>query len=348
MEKNVEEKNVVSVTDNTAVAQKSLPLKMLWLGFAFLWLSAMLMILFFKLGQVNDLSIWLALKVDLANMMGKAGVFSLAMLLPVICYRGIARLLAKGTVLRYEWIMVGIGSLLIVGALGNTMIQKPYSFIGIETRESNVFVAKKDGDAIPVQAEELNSYKLAAAQGDAQAQYQIGRMYDFGRGVEKNYAEALKWYKLAAAQGLADAQNYLGDMYGLGLGVVIDYAEAVKWYKLATAQGLAQAQYNLGDLYFSGHGVVQDYAEAVKWYKLAAAQGLAQAQNNLGSMYHHGQGVVQDYVRAHMWSNLAATKGDADAVKNRQYAAVRMTTQQIAAAQKLASECQARDYKNCD
>ena len=65
-------------------------------------------------------------------------------------------------------------------------------------------------------------------------------------------------------------------------------------------------------------------------------------------MYDLGQGVVQDYVRAHMWLNLAAVKGDADAVKNRDIVAAKMTTQQIAAAQKLAGECQARDYKNCD
>jgi TPR repeat protein len=93
---------------------------------------------------------------------------------------------------------------------------------------------------------------------------------------------------------------------------------------------------------------VQDHAEAVKWYKLSAAQGLADAQYNLGSMYYNGQGVVQDYVRAHMWFNLVAAKGDADAVKNREVVAAKMTTQQIAAAQKLAGECQARDYKNCD
>ena len=65
-------------------------------------------------------------------------------------------------------------------------------------------------------------------------------------------------------------------------------------------------------------------------------------------MYSNGQGVVQDHVRAHMWWNLAATKGDADAVKNRDIVAAKMTTQKIAEAQKLARECQARNYKNCD
>ena len=101
-------------------------------------------------------------------------------------------------------------------------------------------------------------------------------------------------------------------------------------------------------MYYNGQGVKKNNAEAARWYRLAAVQGYASAQYTLGVMYENGQGVIKDYVRAHMWSNLAATKGDADAVKNRQYAAERMTTQQIAAAQKLARECQARDYKNCD
>ena len=93
---------------------------------------------------------------------------------------------------------------------------------------------------------------------------------------------------------------------------------------------------------------MRDYAEAVKWYKLAAAQGLAHAQHNLGFMYGNGQGVVQDYVRAHMWWNLAAAQGNANAVKNRDIVAKKMSTQQIVEAQKLARECQARNYKNCD
>ena len=49
-----------------------------------------------------------------------------------------------------------------------------------------------------------------------------------------------------------------------------------------------------------------------------------------------------------MWYNLAAVKGDADAVKSRDIIAKKMTTQQIAEAQKLARECQARNFKNCD
>ena len=122
----------------------------------------------------------------------------------------------------------------------------------------------------------------------------------------------------------------------------------MRWYKLAAAQGLASAQYNLGFMYSNGQGVIQDYAEAVRLYKLSAAQGDASAQFNLGLMYAQGQGVLQNNVQAHMWFNIAAVKGDKAAVKNREFFENKMTAEQIAQAQKLAKECQARNYKNCD
>ena len=126
-----------------------------------------------------------------------------------------------------------------------------------------------------------------------------------------------------------------------------DYAAVLRIIRPLAAKGEAWAQFNLGLMYGKGSGVVQDYAEAVKWYRLAAAQGHASAQYNLGGMYGDGQGVPMDYVRAHMWFNLAAVKGDADAVKNRDIAAKNMTPQQMAEAQKLARECQARNFKGC-
>jgi len=45
--------------------------------------------------------------------------------------------------------------------------------------------------------------------------------------------EARRWYRLAAEQGLAIAQTNLGIGYANGLGVPEDDAEAVRWYRLA-------------------------------------------------------------------------------------------------------------------
>ena len=92
--------------------------------------------------------------------------------------------------------------------------------------------------------------------------------------MPQDYAEAVIWYRLAAEQGLAPAQRNLGVAYYKGEGVSQDYAEAVKWFRLAAEQRHAGAQHNLGVTYAQGDGVPQDYAEAVKWFRLAAEQGL--------------------------------------------------------------------------
>ena len=174
---------------------------------------------------------------------------------------------------------------------------------------------------------------------------------DFQKGFDAyksgDYASALREWKPLAEQGHAKAQSNLGWMYANGEGVPQDDAEAVRWYRLAAEQGNASAQFNLGLMYDKGEGVPQDDAEAVRWYRLAAEQGFALAQSNLGVMYDEGEGVPTDIVYAHMWWNLAAANGQENAAKNRDIAAGRMSAADISAAQKLARECFAKNYKGC-
>ena len=174
---------------------------------------------------------------------------------------------------------------------------------------------------------------------------------DFQKGLAAaqagDYAAALQEFRPLAETGLASAQTLLGYMYENGQGVPQDFEEAAKWYQLAAEQGNAYAQYNLGQMYRRGQGVPQDYAEAVKWYRLAAEQGDADAQGNLGVMYGTGKGVLQDNVLAHMWFNLGAANGNENGAKGRDLLAEKMTPQDISKAQKMASECMSKDYKNC-
>ena len=72
------------------------------------------------------------------------------------------------------------------------------------------------------------------------------------RGVPQDDAEVVKWYRLAAEQGHASAQSNLGYMYENGQGVPQDYAEAVKRYRKAAEQGHVFAQANLGVMYREG------------------------------------------------------------------------------------------------
>jgi TPR repeat protein len=156
-------------------------------------------------------------------------------------------------------------------------------------------------------------YKKAAEQNYAVAQNDLGNCYYSGNGVEQNYTDAVKWYKKAADQNYADAQYNLGYCYEHGKGVEQDYTEAVKWFKKATEQNNPAAQNSLGFCYYYGKGVYKDYYEAVKWYRKATEQGFAAAQNNLGNCYWYGNGVKQNYTEAVKWYKMAAEKNNADA-----------------------------------
>ncbi len=168
--------------------------------------------------------------------------------------------------------------------------------------------------AVPVFAQsDFEATKARAQAGDAEAQFNLGYIYNIGEGVERNDQEAVKWYRLAAEQGYSLAQSNLGLMYANGAGVAENDQEAVRWYRLAAEDGLAIAQNNLGVMYASGTGVVQSDQEAFKWLVLAAEQGYVEAQRNLGQMYEYGTGVEQDDLEAMKWYGLAAAQGNSNA-----------------------------------
>ena len=87
----------------------------------------------------------------------------------------------------------------------------------------------------------------------------------------------MKWYRLSAEQGNADAQYNLGGMYLWRKGVTQDYKEAIKWYRLAAAQGNLDAQLNLGSMYYEGEGVAEDLARAHMWLSIVADRGYGDA-----------------------------------------------------------------------
>ena len=159
----------------------------------------------------------------------------------------------------------------------------------------------------------LAQWQSLADKGFANAQFQLGVMYDEGHAFQTNEAEAVNWFRKAAEQGHADAQSNLGWMYGQGRGVPKNQAEAVNWYRKAAEQGHANAQFNLGVSYDQGLGVPKNEAEAINWYRKAAEQGDAYAQYNLGVSYWNGEGVQNDEVQAVTWLRKAAAQGNAQA-----------------------------------
>jgi TPR repeat protein len=129
---------------------------------------------------------------------------------------------------------------------------------------------------------------------DAKQAFQRATDAAAGRGVPQSDAEAVKWFRIAADQGYAPAENDLGFLYAEGRGVARDDAEAVKWYRRAADQNFPPAQTSLGMMYAQGRGVAQSDFDALAFYSAAANEGYPQAKANLAEMYASGRGVPRD------------------------------------------------------
>jgi len=147
-------------------------------------------------------------------------------------------------------------------------------------------------------------FKKPAEQGDAVAQYFLGRMYDTGRGVPKDEKQAVAWFRKAAEQGDPDAQFSLALMYEDGQGVPKDEQQAAAWYRKAAEQGDADAQYFLGRMYENGQGVPKDEELAYFWWLLASAQGYQLAVK--GRLPPEQRAAVQ--AAARVWKPKIATQ----------------------------------------
>ena len=70
-----------------------------------------------------------------------------------------------------------------------------------------------------------------------EAQFNLGVMYDEGKGVPQDHIEAEAWFRKAAEQGNPDAQFTLGLLYHRGQSVSENHTEAADWFRKAAEQG---------------------------------------------------------------------------------------------------------------
>jgi TPR repeat protein len=123
------------------------------------------------------------------------------------------------------------------------------------------------------------------------------RNTDDGEGVPEDATEAVRWYRLAADQGYAEAQNNLGLMYLDGDGADQDTFEAVRLFESVAALGpnevgFGYAATSLGWIYLTGKspGISRNTEEALRWNLFGAGSGHTNALSNLAMMYAEGIG----------------------------------------------------------
>jgi localization factor PodJL len=179
----------------------------------------------------------------------------------------------------------------------------------------SAFQANATFEAPAALAEEIDSpsVRLAALEGQAEAEFIIAGRYIEGSNVPQNPVEAAKWYHKAAEQGLAPAQYRLSTLYERGIGVEQSVGAAVHWYARAADQGNVKAMHNLGVLL--AQGPEADYATVVRWFTAAATHGIKDSQYNVAMLYERGLGVKKDQAEAMFWYLAAAQQGDEEALK---------------------------------
>ncbi len=124
---------------------------------------------------------------------------------------------------------------------------------------------------------------LVAALALLLAQPAEGQDFDAGRAAyaRGDYAAALHVWLPLAAQGSSDAQFQLGRMYAYGIGVERNFKTSRAWYEKAARQGDGRAAYEVGVYYELGRGVFQDERKAAYWFREGAKAGHAPSQEKL-------------------------------------------------------------------
>lgn len=169
-----------------------------------------------------------------------------------------------------------------------------------------------------LEAYQLKKYDLARAllnplaeQGEAEAQFHMGLLYQNGLGVNKSDEITFTYFRKAALQSHLVAQLSLGMMYKAEGGYLPqNYELAFYWIQQAAKKGLMEAKFRLGFMYANGQGVSKNEAEAIRWYTLAAIHGHLEAQVKLALHYELGRGTTINTPLAHDLYLDAFSRGD--------------------------------------
>jgi len=154
------------------------------------------------------------------------------------------------------------------------------------------------------------SYQVAADLHDPIGQYNLGLIYEEGKGqaVDNDKAQAL--YEQAADQGMPQAMVRLAGIYFNDTGSKGDPMKALEWYQKAADKGDRDAYYRLGLLSEAGVTTKINFEEALKYYEKSATLGNQKGMLAAARMYQYGMGVEQNKQQAEMYYKMLADLGN--------------------------------------
>ncbi len=154
----------------------------------------------------------------------------------------------------------------------------------------------------------FDAFSGLVADGNGEAMFYIGQMYENGEGTQQNFSNAIRWYRRAAAQDHAEAHFRVGQMFENSVGVPRDFGAAFDSYSAAAALGHQEAELKMAEFYARGLGTYPDVAHAAELLGEAAEAGNQDAFDALIELWDSGQvpkGVLSEDIIARMDAVLA-------------------------------------------
>jgi TPR repeat protein len=157
-------------------------------------------------------------------------------------------------------------------------------------------------------------FGLAATNGSAYGELQLGACYHYGFGTRPDSKMAASCYLRAAEMTNYVAMKSYGYYLSNGIGVKKDLDAARYWLTRAAKEGgNRRAMYDLGVLCESKFPDTNAMAEAFQWYQQSAEPGDALGCSELANCYYNGWGTSSNLDSYHLWLYKAAALGATDA-----------------------------------
>ena len=142
----------------------------------------------------------------------------------------------------------------------------------------------------------------------------MAEAYHEGKLIEKNIEAAIEWYEKSAEGGENFAHIELGRIYEFGDGVEQDYMKAIEHYEKAayTSPLFHEPLYRLALFYLNGYGYEQNYEYAAQMFEVLSNADddiVPEAKYQYGRCLENGIGVDKDLDQAMHWYELAAKEG---------------------------------------
>lgn len=162
----------------------------------------------------------------------------------------------------------------------------------------------------------------ASDNGNPDAQWELGLMYEYANHVDQDQAKALELYQNSADAGSPIGLYLVAHCYQHGIVVEEDLAVSDSLYAksfdelmlLAPEEDIYVLNF-VGSAYYWGDGVETDRQKAFDYYLISAQKGNPETQYKIGNCYETGQGTEKDIEQALLWYNKSAAQGYPDAME---------------------------------